>query len=55
MVQWEYDHRKINACSLVQKMDDLEEIGLEGWELVVIEPGIDDDGMANAIFKRPKE
>ena len=55
MTQWEYDHRKINACNLVRKMDDLEEIGLEGWELVLIEPGVDDDGMANAISKRQKE
>lgn len=55
MAQWEYDYRKITVCNSVQKMDDLEEIGLEGWELVQIEPGIDEEGMGNAIFKRPKE
>jgi hypothetical protein len=37
-----------------QMMSDLEKIGNEGWELVLIKDDIDDDGNVTAIFKRQK-
>jgi hypothetical protein len=35
-------------------MSDLERIGNEGWELVLIKDDIDQEGMVTAIFKRAK-
>ncbi|WP_198143873.1 hypothetical protein [Methanosarcina lacustris] len=37
-----------------QLMNDLEKIGNEGWELVLIKDDIDDEGAVTAIFKRQK-
>ncbi|WP_200897073.1 hypothetical protein [Methanosarcina mazei] len=37
-----------------QQMSELERIGDEGWELVLIKDDIDDEGMVTAIFKRVK-
>jgi hypothetical protein len=37
-----------------QLMSDLERIGNEGWELVLIKEDIDDEGTVTAIFKREK-
>ncbi|AGF98028.1 Hypothetical protein MmTuc01_2739 [Methanosarcina mazei Tuc01] len=38
-----------------QQMSDLERIGNEGWELVLIKDDIDDEGTVTAIFKREKK
>jgi hypothetical protein len=51
---WEYDSRKINGANMPQQMSDLERIGNEGWELVLIKEGIDEEGQVTAIFKRQK-
>jgi hypothetical protein len=37
-----------------QLMSDLEKIGNEGWELVLLKDDIDDEGNVTAIFKRKK-
>ncbi|WP_197074040.1 hypothetical protein [Methanosarcina sp. WWM596] len=37
-----------------QMMSDLEKIGEEGWELILIKDDIDDEGTVTAIFKRQK-
>jgi hypothetical protein len=51
---WEYDSRKIDGVNLAQQMSDLERIGNEGWELVLIKNDIDEEGRVTAIFKRQK-
>jgi hypothetical protein len=51
---WEYDSRKIDGVSMPQQMGDLERIGNEGWELVLIKDDIDEAGLVTAIFKRQK-
>ncbi len=51
---WEYDARRIHAVHMPQQMSDLERIGNEGWELVVIKDDIDEEGTVTAIFKREK-
>jgi len=55
MKLWEYDSRKIHAVHMPQQMTDLEKIGNEGWELVLIKDDIDDNGTATAIFKKEKK
>jgi hypothetical protein len=51
---WEYDSRKIDGVNVPQQMSDLERIGNEGWELVLIKNDIDEEGQVTAIFKRQK-
>ena len=36
-------------------MSELERIGNEGWELILIRNDIDEEGRVTAIFKRKKE
>jgi hypothetical protein len=52
---WEYDSRKINGMNMPQMMSDLERIGNEGWELVLMKDDIDAEGNVTAIFKRKKQ
>jgi hypothetical protein len=51
---WEYDSRKIDGVNNAQQMSDLERIGNEGWELVLIKDDIDEEGQVTSIFKRQK-
>ena len=51
---WEYDSRRIDGVNTPQQMSDLERIGNEGWELVLIKDDIDEGGRVTAIFKRVK-
>ena len=51
---WEYDSRRIDGVNTPQQMSELERIGNEGWELVLIKDDIDQEGMVTAIFKREK-
>ena len=55
MKLWEYDSRRIHGAHMAQQMTDLERIGNEGWELVLMKNDLDDDGEVTAIFKREKE
>lgn len=52
---WEYDSRKLDGLNLAQMMVELERVGNEGWELVVIRNDIDEEGRVTAIFKRKIE
>ena len=51
---WEYDSRKIDGVNTPQQMSDLQRIGNEGWELVLIKDDINEEGLVTAIFKRKK-
>ena len=51
---WEYDSRKIDGVNMPQQMGDLQRIGNEGWELVLIKDDINEEGLVTAIFKRKK-
>lgn len=55
MKLWEYDSRRIHGVHLAQQMIDLERIGNEGWELVLMKPDLNEDGEVTAIFKREKD
>lgn len=55
MKLWEYDSRRIHGVHLPQQMSDLERIGNEGWELVLLKDDMDDEGTITAIFKREKK
>jgi hypothetical protein len=52
---WEYDSRRIHDVHLPQQMTDLERMGNEGWELVLMKGDLDEEGTVTAIFKREKE
>ncbi len=52
--QWEYDSRRLNGLNMPQMMSELERIGNEGWELVLIKNDIDEKGTVTAVFKRKK-
>jgi hypothetical protein len=51
---WEYDSRRIDGVNTPQQMGDLQRIGNEGWELVLIKNDLDEEGLVTAIFKRKK-
>jgi hypothetical protein len=51
---WEYDSRKIDGVNTPQQMSDLQRIGNEGWELVLMKDDINEEGLVTAIFKRKK-
>jgi hypothetical protein len=51
---WEYDSRRIDGVNIPQQMGDLQRIGNEGWELVLIKNDLDEEGLVTAIFKRKK-
>jgi len=51
---WEYDSRKLDGLNMPQMMSELERIGNEGWELILIKNDIDEEGNVTAIFKREK-
>jgi hypothetical protein len=40
---------------LPQQMTELERLGNEGWELVLMKNDLDEEGTVTAIFKREKE
>jgi hypothetical protein len=52
---WEYDSRRIHSVHMPQQMIDLERLGNEGWELVLMKDDLDEEGTVTAIFKREKE
>ena len=51
---WEYDSRRIDGVNTPQQMGDLQRIGNECWELVLIKNDLDEEGLVTAIFKRKK-
>jgi len=50
---WEYDSRRIDGINTPQQMSDLERIGNEGWELVLIKDDIDEEN-GNCYFQTGK-
>ncbi|MDK2892297.1 DUF4177 domain-containing protein [Methanohalophilus sp.] len=53
MTCWEYEIKKIRTGNLDQTKEDLNSMGLEGWELVKFVTPINSMGITNAFFKRP--
>jgi hypothetical protein len=51
---WEYDSQRIDGVNTPQQMSDLEKMGNEGWELVLIKDDIDEEGRVTAILKRAR-
>ncbi|TGC09508.1 hypothetical protein [Methanolobus halotolerans] len=53
MTSWEYEIRSVRFGELDLTKQDLNELGVDGWELVKFSDDIDDNGMIKAFFKRP--
>lgn len=53
MTVWEYDIRPVRFGVWDQTKDELNQLGVDGWELVKFSGEIDDEGMTTAFFKRP--
>ncbi|WP_440951933.1 hypothetical protein [Methanococcoides sp. FTZ1] len=49
---WEYDIKSIRMDKAEQTKEDLNHMGLDGWELVKFVGSVDEDGMSSAFFKR---
>ena len=52
MACWEYDIKSIRMDKVDKTKEDLNQMGLDGWELVKFVGQVDEDGMSNAFFKR---
>ncbi|MEL4304580.1 MULTISPECIES: hypothetical protein [Methanococcoides] len=52
MACWEYDIKTIRMDQVDKTKEDLNQMGLDGWELVKFVGQVDEDGMSNAFFKR---
>ncbi len=50
---WEYDVKEIRFSEWSKTKEDLNNLGVEGWELIKFADEIDEDGMITAVFKRP--
>ena len=51
MTIWEYDVKEIRFSEWSKTKEDLNRLGVEGWELIKFADEI--DGMITAVFKRP--
>jgi hypothetical protein len=50
---WEYDVKEIRFNEWSNTKEDLNNLGVEGWELIKFVDEIDENGMITAVFKRP--
>jgi hypothetical protein len=50
---WEYDVKEIRFNEWSSTKEDLNNLGVEGWELIKFVDEIDENGMITAVFKRP--
>ena len=50
---WEYDVKEIRFSEWSKTKEDLNSLGVEGWELIKFVDEVDEDGMVAAVFKRP--
>lgn len=50
---WEYDVKDIRFSEWSKTKEDLNSLGVEGWELIKIADEVDENGMIAAVFKRP--
>ena len=53
MTIWEYDVKEIRFSEWSKAKEDLNSLGIEGWELIRFADEIDENGMTTAFFKRP--
>jgi hypothetical protein len=52
MASWEYNVIPVHFGVWDRTKEDLNKLGVDGWELVKFTEDIDDDGMVQAFFKR---
>lgn len=50
---WEYDIKAVRFSDLSKTKEDLNSLGIEGWELIKFADEMDENGMVSAVFKRP--
>ena len=53
MPKWDYAYHKIKDNDLKVQIEELKQLGAEGWELVMIRKEVDVEGAVNALFRRP--
>ena len=53
MTIWEYDVKEIRFSEWSKTKEDLNRLGVEGWELIKFADEIDENSMITAVFKRP--
>jgi hypothetical protein len=53
MTCWEYEIKEIRTERWEDTKEDLNSMGLDGWELVKFAGPLDTIGSSNAFFKRP--
>ncbi len=53
MTAWEYDIRSVRTDEWINMKRDLDEIGIDGWELIKMSDDTKESGMKTAVFKRP--
>ncbi|MDW7733188.1 MAG: hypothetical protein SCH66_12275 [Methanolobus sp.] len=53
MTSWEYEIRSVRFGEWGLTKEDLNELGVDGWELVKFSGDVDENGMTKAFFKRP--
>ncbi|WP_406661999.1 hypothetical protein V7O66_05545 [Methanolobus sp. ZRKC3] len=52
MSLWEYDVKPVHFGVWETTKNDLNELGVDGWELIKFTDDVDEDGMVQAFFKR---
>ncbi|MDD3042604.1 MAG: hypothetical protein PHV51_03210 [Methanosarcinaceae archaeon] len=50
---WEYDIKTLRFSDLSKTKEDLNDLGIEGWELIKFADEMDENGVIRAVFKRP--
>lgn len=53
MAPWEYDIKSVHYGEWDKTKEDLNKLGIDGWELIRFSEDIDEAGMIKAFFKRP--
>ncbi len=53
MAPWEYDIKSVHYGEWDKTKEDLNNLGIDGWELIRFSEDIDETGMIKAFFKRP--
>jgi hypothetical protein len=53
MTSWEYEIKSVRFGEWDLMKEDLNELGIDGWELVKLSGDIDERGMIKVFLKRP--
>ncbi|MCQ6963636.1 MAG: hypothetical protein PWR29_1256 [Methanolobus sp.] len=53
MTSWEYEIKSVRFGEWDLMKEDLNELGIDGWELVKLSGDVDEQGMIKAFLKRP--